>query len=307
MKWRDASSAAPSARLFQGGGTFKTASRPVHHPVNRPITSPYVEPLVGLQLLDYMVRLWNYMLEEEKKKEKKEKKQKRKKRKKLPLAPIIPLVFYHGGRRWHVSSEFADLIAASDALDHCTPRFRYVLVDLNAEADEDVEDDPILAVTVAALRYAFNRKLRTLALIVTLLAAVQQAPSGREALSMVLHYLSSIGVPKPELQRAAERALPREGERIMRGFLDEAFDEGVEQGLQQGLHQGLEQGLQHAVATTQRLLLDLLEVRFGGAPPSVAAHIRDTQDVQALSAWHRIAATSDSIEDFVAALGKTAE
>ncbi|MGH7575364.1 MAG: hypothetical protein ACREM1_09610 [Longimicrobiales bacterium] len=82
----------------------------------------------------------------------------------------------------------------------------------------------------------------------------------------------------------------------MRGFLDEAFDEGVEHGLKQG-----------AVATAQGLLLDVLEVRFGGAPDPIVAHIRETQDVQALSAWHRIAATSDSIEDFAAALSTIAE
>lgn len=253
----------------------------------------YLDPLVGLQLLDYMVRLWDHMLQQQKKQKKLE----------LPLAPIIPLVFYHGGRRWNVSPDFTDLIAVSDAPDHCTPRFRYLLVDLNAEADEGVEDDPILAVTLAAFRYAFNRKVQTLAWIVTLLSAVQQTRRGREALSMVLRYLSSIGVPERELRRAAERAFPREGEQIMRGFLDETFDEGVEQGLQQGLQEGLQQG---AVATAQGFLLDVLEARFGGAPGPIVAHIYETQDVPALKAWLKIATTSGSIEDFVAALSKTA-
>lgn len=178
---------------------------------------------------------------------------------------------------------------------------RYVLVDLNAEADEGIEDDLVLAVTLDALRYAFDRKVKTLASILTVLEAVRTTPRGREALSMVWRYLSSIGVTKRELWEVARHTFPREGEtRIMRGFLDEVFDEGVEQGLQQGLKQG-------AVATAQGLLLDVLEVRFGGAPEPIVAHIRETRDVQTLSAWHRIAATSDSVEDFAAALSTIAE
>ena len=81
------------------------------------------DPWVGLQLLRYLVRIW----ELHRKQHPKEKK----------LPAIIPLVLYHGKQKWRISKKFRSLIAQdSTELDHYIPDFSYQLHDLSALSDD---------------------------------------------------------------------------------------------------------------------------------------------------------------------------
>ena len=71
------------------------------------------EPLTPLQLLRYMVRIW------EQQRANKER-----------LTPIIPVVFYHGDREWHISTEFQALFNdLPEAAKRYVPSFEYILQD----------------------------------------------------------------------------------------------------------------------------------------------------------------------------------
>lgn len=58
-----------------------------------------------------------------------------------PRPPILPLVLYHGQRKWNAVVQFQDLIDAPNALLRHTPRFEYVLADLNEPEMRDRVDD----------------------------------------------------------------------------------------------------------------------------------------------------------------------
>jgi hypothetical protein len=76
----------------------------------------YSEPWTAFQLLRYMVRIWEYVLEQHQV---------------TILPPIIPLVVYHGEERWQVDVRFRQLVTACPPLADYVPDFRYELYDLS--------------------------------------------------------------------------------------------------------------------------------------------------------------------------------
>lgn len=229
--------------------------------------------LVGLQLLRYISRLWDGVAQRERQR---------------PLPAVIPLVFHHGRHRWRAPTELSALVDGPDEIMRYSPDFQYVLVDVNAEDDDKLEDDPFLAVTVLLLRLAQTQELkRRLGSILALLDSVLGTPEGGEACSAVMHYLSGIGVTEEELREAAAKAFPQRGETIMATWLDKYVEEGVERGIERG-----------SVITAQNLLLDVLTARFGSIPVPVVERIRTTSDVGVLSELVKIATTADSVDTF---------
>ena len=63
----------------------------------------YPEPMVGLQILRYMVRIWEQYLK------------KHPKAKKVPA--IFPIVFYHGRTKWNVPENFQSIVENYDGSD----------------------------------------------------------------------------------------------------------------------------------------------------------------------------------------------
>ena len=101
------------ARLAAGGGEALVYVLVEH--------TSGADPLVGLQLLRYVVRIWDEHV---------------KKGGGRPLPPVIPLVVYHGPRPWTVPMAFAALFAAPPAgLARYLPAFEYALADLGRIED----------------------------------------------------------------------------------------------------------------------------------------------------------------------------
>lgn len=63
---------------------------------------------------------------------------------------------------------------------------------------------------------------------------------------------------------------------------------------QQWIEEGLQQGLQ----ATRDLILDLLNIRFGIAPPDVAEQLAEISDLAVLRTLHREAATAENLSTF---------
>nr|MBP8292620.1 Rpn family recombination-promoting nuclease/putative transposase [Caldilineaceae bacterium] len=82
----------------------------------------YVDPLVALQVLRYMVRVWDYGL-----------------RQRGRLWPVIPVVVYHGAARWTVATDFQALFDLPAELKPYVPDYRYWLCDLSAYSDEEIK------------------------------------------------------------------------------------------------------------------------------------------------------------------------
>lgn len=134
----------------------------------------YPDPLVGLQLLRYMVRFWERQVKE-----------------KETLTPIIPLVIYHGEKVWHIPTEFLALIEAPEALRPYLPTYRYHLSDFSHLSDETIRGEIWLRVNLSVLRAIFNPGLRQeLEALVTLIFKLREQRTGLEYIRTILYYLS---------------------------------------------------------------------------------------------------------------------
>ncbi len=72
-------------------------------------------------------------------------------------------------------------------------------------------------------------------------------------------------------------------------------EEGLKEGLQQGLQQGVERGRQQEV---QRLLLDILRVRFEIIPVRIIKAINSITEIETLEVLHNSAVKCNSVEEF---------
>jgi predicted transposase/invertase (TIGR01784 family) len=195
------------------------------------------EPLVALQLLTYLVRIWEPQL--------------RGGAKRLPL--VFPVVFYHGAEAWQVSESFGALFdfGALAAAREYVPEFRYYLCDLSKV--EELKGEARLKAGMATLKYVFSEELA--AKLVEIFMALSQLPPPRrkEYTWTVLTYLlrGKGRVTAEQVAASLEQIFPKEGAALMQSIADT----WIQQGQQQGLQQGFEQGAREAVVSyTLRLL-----------------------------------------------------
>jgi len=80
----------------------------------------------------------------------------------------------------------------------------------------------------------------------------------------------------------------------------EGKKEGLEQGLERGLEHGLERGLvQGSIQGIRKAVLDVVEARFGAAPPHLIQALDGIEDTSRLRALLKKAAVADSAGEFV--------
>ena len=99
---------------------------------------------VSLQLLRYMVRIWERDAKDIKT---------------SVLKPIIPIVIYHGEQEWSVSTEFAALFPDCGELRMHLPNFQYLIYDLPRIQDEEIIGEYKLRIAIWILKYIFNPEL----------------------------------------------------------------------------------------------------------------------------------------------------
>jgi predicted transposase/invertase (TIGR01784 family) len=160
------------------------------------------EPLIALQLLRYMVRIWEQVL----------------KQGKPTHLPIVPVVVYHGVENWRIDVRFQNLFVDQPALAAYTPDFRYQLCDLSDYGDEGIAGEVLLKVTLLILKHVFDGELsERLPGILSLSRELAQARSGLEYLEVVLRYLTVAAdqLSDEDLRHAVEEAFPPTGGALM--------------------------------------------------------------------------------------------
>lgn len=201
-----------------------------------------LEPRVALDLLRYLVRIWDFLTKQESK---------------APLPIVLPLVVYHGKVRWRIPQTFGHLFDAPEAMRPYLPEFTHLLTDLSRFSDDDIKGAVTLRVGLLILKYIFRKELQArLPEVLGLLRELRGQKSGLEFIETVLRYLGCAAeMPKEDLKRAVIQALP-EGEQFMATPAEQWRQEGVQQGLQQGLQQGFQQG-------ERQMLVKQVRRRFG--------------------------------------------
>ncbi|MCI5132322.1 MAG: Rpn family recombination-promoting nuclease/putative transposase, partial [Candidatus Electrothrix sp. EH2] len=106
----------------------------------------YPDPWTGLQLLRYLIRIW----EQYRKQHPKERK----------LPAVLPLVLYHGRSRWRLSDRFSSLIVQDDEeLAPFIPDFNWQVHDLSVLSDEEIRGGVFDRITLLLLRHIFDPDL----------------------------------------------------------------------------------------------------------------------------------------------------
>ena len=240
----------------------------------------YVDPLVALQVLRYMVRVWDYGL-----------------RQRARLWPVIPVVVYHGAARWSVATNFQALFDLPAALRPYVPEYHYCLSDLSAYSDEEIKRTAELGIGLLILKHIFLPDLRArLPEVVALWYTTHHQGHALGYLEAIIRYVTAVaeGISVEDVQEAIARAMP-EGGVLMGTIAQEWMARGEQRGLQQGLQQGEQRGLQQGLLSGIRVALKL---KYGPAGSVLLPEIYQIKDVallQAVQDWIEVANTPEEL------------
>jgi predicted transposase/invertase (TIGR01784 family) len=242
----------------------------------------YPDRYTALQLLKYMVRIWELHLRQSANPE-------------LPL--IIPLVLYQGVGAWKCGDRLRDLLSTNDAaLLAYTPDYRFLLFDLSVIPDEQIRTGVIGKVMVMALKYAMRDELpEKLFEILGLLATVIDTQKGLQCLEALFRYLvqATDKLGREDFKQALAR-MP-EGDAIMSTLAEQWFQEGLEKGIEKGIEKGVLDG---RVSEAHEVIIELLEERFGPIPPALRGRLAQIRSHELLRTLRRRLSSCRGIEDF---------
>ena len=201
------------------------------------------DPWTGLQLLRYMVRIWEQFRKQHPA------------ARKLPL--ILPLVLYHGRSRWNLSVAFHNLLVDFPACyKPYIPEFRFLLHDFSYLSDVEVKGKVLGRVTLSLLKHIFDPKLEdNLPEIINLLQSVQAQETVLEILEIMLRYVVKATQRFTEEDISELLRTTSIEEDIMKTFIDKY----IEQGLQQGQSQILSVQLNNRFGTLPQWALEKME------------------------------------------------
>lgn len=240
----------------------------------------FPEPMIGLHLLRYMVKIWDQAL---------------KGGESRPFAPIIPVVVYHGKAKWKIGAAFSSLFDTADALVGYLPDFQYLLCDLSRYSDEEIKGIVNLRVAFLLLKHIFSDDLaERLPGILVLLRNLLDKRSGLEYLETALKYVASgtDSIEKERLEEVVIEVLKNQGGDIMPTIAEEWIQQGIQQGMQEGIRQGIQQGVKEGLLKAIRLGLEL---RFGSEGLRIFPDIRKIEDADVLDTISEAVKSAESI------------
>ncbi|MCB1159605.1 MAG: Rpn family recombination-promoting nuclease/putative transposase, partial [Leptospiraceae bacterium] len=133
---------------------------------------------IGLQLLAYMVKIWQRQHHSGKKKRKE----------KLPM--ILPIVVYHGQQAWNHGTDLQSIIDIPKNYEAFVPNFRFLFYDLPKVEDENISGNEVFQAAFYLLKYSFHPQLEeNLGKILQLLENIEDENRQSRWLSIILNYL----------------------------------------------------------------------------------------------------------------------
>jgi len=216
-----------------------------------------------LQLLRYMVRIWDKELAQNKR------------LKKLP--PIIPMVFYHGARRWKQPLVFSSYIELEDALRAYVPNFEVFLFDLQQTDADDLRGAVLFRTAMKIAKYAPARLRPHLGDILRTVSARPMDERTRSFLRMFLRYILQVGrdTPRAVVVEEIDKVNDEVTREVYMTAAEELRAEGIEIGRQEGNIEG-------RIVGKQDTLVRLIERRFGALETGARQKISGCRDLNRL-------------------------
>ena len=244
----------------------------------------YPDRMVPLQLLTYMVRIWN-----------------RNVNKKLDthIPMIIPMVVCHGETKWKISPMFSDLILDFDILPEevkqVIPNYRYLLYDLSQFSDEDIKGKAELMITLSVARDIFKKSgeefMETIFKAARALEELDENETGLQYFETYMRYILSSGpkLTKEQLTTVIKELAVtyKEGSEVTMTLAEVLREEGVEKGKKDGLFE---------------LAIEHLSLKFGVLPTECQEKIASL-DLKMLQIFNINMENFKSIEDVRKFLG----
>jgi len=247
----------------------------------------------GLQILRYMVRIWESRIAEAG--------EEGSALDKLP--PIVPVVVFQNRDRWEVPTRFAEQVAmppsCEEALRPFVPDFDFSLLQLAEIPYEAIAGTPAGILVLRTLKAERRGEL--------LGDAVWDEPlmakAGRELFERVLRYLMGGGVDKEAFRRRLKKVVEPEISTAAMTLAQQFIQEGLEEGIEQGIERGIEQGIEKGIEAGHRAdILEILRLRFGDVPEGLGEAVEGTSGAERLRALLRAAILASSLEEFAASL-----
>jgi predicted transposase/invertase (TIGR01784 family) len=192
------------------------------------------EWFICLQLLKYMVGIWELYLKQNEK------------AKYLPV--IIPLVIYHGKPKWSISERFVSLFEEPSEMEGYIPDFKYNLYDISHMPDEQIRGTPLLKIFLTTFKYIYSPELKKkLWEIFKLFLELSDKSQVSEYLEILLRYLfnSPGDYSKDEIREQVTTILEGGGDvmqTIAQQLREEGKHEGIKIGEKRGKHEGIKIG-----------------------------------------------------------------
>jgi predicted transposase/invertase (TIGR01784 family) len=196
-----------------------------------------------LQLLKYMVRIWE-----------KEVKVRTGKSVKEPLPVIIPVIFYHGTRPWRYPVAFNQYFEAPADLEHYIPDFAAELMDLSRTPDTRILGNIQFRVALQTMKYIFQGLEGHIEDILRLLSEADIDPRYKDFLTAFFCYIL-----KAE-SKDDERPLRKAIEKVDLTLGRETFMTIAESLIERGKEKGKEEGV---LEDKQYVLIRQLDKKFG--------------------------------------------
>jgi predicted transposase/invertase (TIGR01784 family) len=176
------------------------------------------ERFTPLQALKYMVHVWDFYLANHDK------------AKFLP--PVLPLVLYHGKSKWNLGDHFSKLFDTPTPLHVFIPDFKYLLLDISHEPDENIKGSPILQILLKTLKYIFKPEIKTkLPEIIQLFEEIKNKNNALDYLSALITYLVNAAgnLDNEEIEVTVSKVFSEGGE-IMATIAEKLVNKGIDKG-----------------------------------------------------------------------------
>ena len=212
----------------------------------------YLSKRTALQLLKYMVKIWEQKITETRK---------------LPI--IIPLVVYHGESRWNIDKSLGGMIQGIETLPESIkpqiPDYEYIVYDLSPYGDEEIKGSAKLRIFLELLRSIFNKDsnefIESLKKAMVTLEELEYQEKGIEYFETFIRYIMNA---RKDLSLAVVYDVVKEisGERseVIMTIAEQLIKEGMEKGMEKGLEKGIIEGQRKTAKNLLKLGLTIEQV-----------------------------------------------
>ncbi|MCB9766144.1 MAG: Rpn family recombination-promoting nuclease/putative transposase [Alphaproteobacteria bacterium] len=242
------------------------------------------DPLMPYRMVVYTLRIWDHWLKEHPDAQR------------LPL--VYPLVLYHGQRLWTAPLDLAGLIdlpddAVEDFAD-VLPHLRYQLADLSQEPDEALTSGALVALVKLLFKHDHQPDLpeRLLRWQEIFLRAASEG--GLRAVELTARYILEVTDPGRSVPVLKQLSGPVLGDRTEE-FVMNVATTIRDLGRKEGLREGRTEALKEARRLQVRVLVSLLERRFGAVSPAARARV-EAADLDTLTGWTERILSVESID-----------